>query len=376
MREHRALLLPRLDVLLDLPPSLLANHRAEEGRRVGGVADLHHAAHEVDHLLHQVVVRLARDEDARRHGTALTGVEEGRRRGLRRDDVEVVGVEEDGHRLAAELEVHALQGRGGGGQDLLPGRDAAREAHLVDARVRDQRLGHGVRLAGDEVHDAGRQVRLGDDLGEQEVDERAVGRRLEDHRAAGGERRAELLDRDEEREVPGGDEAADARRLAVDDRRADDGAEGAVRHAHGERLLEVEGEGQLGIVAEQADRLLELDVVRQVGRPGLGDEHLAEILLASLHAVGDRGQDPRPVVTARPRPRPLVEGAARRGDRAAHVVDRRVRRRADRLLGGGVRHAVGGAAGGIHPASVDQHLVGGGEDTRLLHGGFPPRPRL
>src|SRR5256885_13167065 len=51
--------------------------------------------------------------------------------------------------------------------DLLPGGDAAREAHLVDARVGDQRLRDRVRLPGDEVDHAGRQVGLGDDLGDR-----------------------------------------------------------------------------------------------------------------------------------------------------------------------------------------------------------------
>src|SRR5205809_7437517 len=68
--EDGALALARLDVLLDLLPPLLADDGPEERARVGGIADLHHPLHEVDHLLDQGVVRLARDEDARGHGAA------------------------------------------------------------------------------------------------------------------------------------------------------------------------------------------------------------------------------------------------------------------------------------------------------------------
>jgi hypothetical protein len=57
----------------------------------------------------------------------------------------------------------------------FPGGDAAGEAHLVDARIRDERLGDGVRLAAHHVHHTGRQIRLGDQLGEEEVHERPLG---------------------------------------------------------------------------------------------------------------------------------------------------------------------------------------------------------
>src|SRR5919197_3898103 len=75
--EDGALALARLDVLLDLLPPLLADHGPEKRARVGGIADLDHPPDEVDHLLDQGVVRVARDEHAGRHGAALPGVEEG-----------------------------------------------------------------------------------------------------------------------------------------------------------------------------------------------------------------------------------------------------------------------------------------------------------
>src|SRR4029453_5270111 len=81
--EDRAFTLPGFYVLLDLGAPLLANDWSEEDARVGRIADLHHPAHEVDHLLHHGVVRLARDQHAGRHGAPLTGVEEGGPRGLR-----------------------------------------------------------------------------------------------------------------------------------------------------------------------------------------------------------------------------------------------------------------------------------------------------
>src|SRR5207247_1262919 len=97
------------------------------------------------------------------------------------------------------------------------------------------------------------------------------------------------------------------------------------------------------MVPHHPDRLLDLDVVRQVGGARLGDQELAELLLPPLHPVGDRVQHARPVLARRLRPGTAVEGAPGGGDGAPHVVDGRVGRGADRLLGGGVGDRVGRA---------------------------------
>ena len=73
---------------------------------------------------------------------------------------------------------------------------------------------------GDDVDDAGGDVGLlGDQPAEQRGVPRRVGRRLEHHGVAGGERLADLVDRHLEREVPRGDGADDADRLLDGSRR-------------------------------------------------------------------------------------------------------------------------------------------------------------
>ena len=66
----------------------------------------------------------------------------------------------------------------------------AGERHAPDQRVRDQRGARLLADALDDVEDARRQARLVGQLGEQRARERRPLGRLEDDRAAGGERRA------------------------------------------------------------------------------------------------------------------------------------------------------------------------------------------
>src|SRR5262249_29663814 len=73
--ERRALGPAGADVLLDLLPPLLADHRTEHGPGIGRIADLHHVLHEADHVLHEAVVHVLLHQHARRHGAALSGVE-------------------------------------------------------------------------------------------------------------------------------------------------------------------------------------------------------------------------------------------------------------------------------------------------------------
>ena len=72
----------------------------------------------------------------------------------------------------------------------------------IDDRVTDLAAG-----AGHEVHDPGREPRLGHELHEQRGAMRRVAGRLEDHGVAGHEGRHHLPARDRHREVPGRDDA-------------------------------------------------------------------------------------------------------------------------------------------------------------------------
>ena len=99
---------------------------------------------------------------------------------------------------------------------LRPDLGGAGERQLARARVLDQRPHRRARRgAGDHVFStpAGRPGLL-EDLGQREHRQRRELRRLHHHRAAGGDRRADLAGAHRHREVPGGDHQARADRLA------------------------------------------------------------------------------------------------------------------------------------------------------------------
>src|SRR4029453_11465552 len=104
--------------------------------------------------------------------------------------VQVGVVEHDHRRLAAQLQVDALEVVGGGLGDLAAGADAAGDAHHRRDPVGDQG-GTGVVVAADHVeHPGGKE--LGGQLGQPYGGHRGGVGRLEDHRVAGRERRREL----------------------------------------------------------------------------------------------------------------------------------------------------------------------------------------
>ena len=94
----------------------------------------------------------------------------------------------------------------------------AGERDLVDAGVAHERAPDGGAVAGDDVEDAVRDARLGDELGQLERGHRRVVARLDDHRAAGGQRRRELPGQQQQRRVPRHDRRDHADRLAPRER--------------------------------------------------------------------------------------------------------------------------------------------------------------
>ena len=130
-----------------------------------------------------------------------------------------IGVVEDHHRrLAAQLEMHALQRVGCVARDQLPGVDVAGERDKPDVGVLDEPLAGRHAIAGHDLQHA-----VGDDvlreLDEAKQRQRRLLRRLEDLHVAGRERRPELPDRHHQRVVPRADAGDDADRLAPDHRR-------------------------------------------------------------------------------------------------------------------------------------------------------------
>ena len=89
----------------------------------------------------------------------------------------------------------------------------AGEGDLVDVVVRDDRLA-GRAGAGEDVDDAGRQVGLLADLGEQQRGQGSGLGRLEHDRVAAGQGRGDLPGQHQEREVPRDHLAGDAQRTA------------------------------------------------------------------------------------------------------------------------------------------------------------------
>src|SRR6185295_7540899 len=127
--------------------------------------------------------------------------------------------------LAAELEGQRLVRAGGGLVDQLADTGRAGERDLVDVRAADE-VHADVRRPRDDVDDAGRQVRLHADLGEEQCAQRGGRGGLEDDRVAGGEGRRDLPGQHEQREVPGDDLCGDPERL---------------RDPAGERVVELVG---------------------------------------------------------------------------------------------------------------------------------------
>jgi ParB family chromosome partitioning protein len=169
-------------------------------------------------LLQEPVVDLGPRHDPRRGRAVLAGVPVAGDLDALRDRRRIGVVEDDDGGLAAELEVHALEGLRRGARDLLARRDVAGEGDHGDVRVTHDAGAHRLAVPRDHVQHAGREdVRR--ILGEHERRQRRLLRGLEDRHVAGGERRADLPDGHHQRVVPRGDLADDADRLASHHRR-------------------------------------------------------------------------------------------------------------------------------------------------------------
>ena len=123
-------------------------------------------------------------------------------------------LEDDVGRLAAELEREADVAARQRGLDVLADGGRAGEGDLVDALGAHQR-GARRAVAGEDRDDAGRQLGLLADLGQQQRGQRRGLGRLEDRGVAAGERGRELPGRHQQREVPRHDLADHAVRAVL-----------------------------------------------------------------------------------------------------------------------------------------------------------------
>jgi hypothetical protein len=217
-------------------------------------------------------------------------------------------VEDDVRGLAAELERELLAGAGELALDRLPDLGRAGERDLVDVRVLDERSA-GAAVARDDVHDTGGQLRLAQDVAEEERGQRRRLGRLQDHGVPRREGGRDLPREHQEREVPGDDLAGDADRLGL-----------AVR----ECVLELVGPAR--VVEEVRRRERQVDVARLLDRLAavqrLEHRELARALL-------EDARDPEEVLRALRR-RELRPAVLVRGARGLHRgVDLFLRRLAD-----------------------------------------------
>jgi hypothetical protein len=198
----------------------------------------------------------------------------------------------------------------------------------------------------------GRQPRLAQQAAEVHGRARGQLARLDRRGAPDGQRERKLLADDQQREVPGRDHRHHADRL-VQDEPEDVGAERAVRVAVGVA-------GQRGGVLPQLGGRLDLAV-------GLGDRLAAlerldprQLLGVATHELGDAEQDPGALDARHPRPRPLVEGAARGADRSVDVGRACLRIARDDDVVGRARAREAVPVEGLDVVAVDEHQPFGG----------------
>ena len=129
------------------------------------------------------------DVQARTGAAALSVVEEDRVGRAGNAGLHVGVVEHDVGRLAAELQRNLLQISGSRLQDELAHLGRAGERDLVDIGVRRQSSTGRFAVAGNNVDDAVWESGFGDEFGQQQRAQRSLFRRLQHHRASGGQRR-------------------------------------------------------------------------------------------------------------------------------------------------------------------------------------------
>jgi hypothetical protein len=193
---------------------------------------------------------------------------------------------------------------------------------------------------------------LDDELTEDGRAPRGIRRRFENDGVARRQRRAELGQVDLVRKVPRGDRADDAHRLP------DDGATSLDTHRLGDsevggpriRLGRVRTEAQVG------DRAFQLGGGGEhPRRADLRDGELADFLDVLRQHVLQLTHTPHPQLGVG-RPVAVVERAAGRLDRLAHVVDGRVGGDAQHLFGGRIDRRER-ASGACHQRAVDEQLT-------------------
>ncbi|CQD23779.1 hypothetical protein BN970_06130 [Mycolicibacterium conceptionense] len=181
---------------------------------------------------------------------------------------------------------------------------------------------------------------------------RRVGRRLEDQGVARRQGRADLGQVDLVREVPRGDGADHADRLAGDLAVGWDALRGGVAEI-GCPLVVLGGVGREGQIVDRAFQLGARS--EHAGGADLGDRQFPQFLDIFAQRIAQLAQAVHPQRVVR-RPVGVVERPTGRLDGIAHVLGVRVGRNAEHLLGGGVDGLEYAATAGDELA-VDKQLT-------------------
>ncbi|MNF63801.1 hypothetical protein D3C84_455120 [compost metagenome] len=267
----------------------------------------------------------------------------------------------DGRALATQLQGDALAGLGGGDLDQLA--DAARtgEGNLADIRVPAHRRTHLVAMAVDHVEHPRRQ-QVGGDLGEARSGLRGQFRRLDHHRVARRQGRNGLGQQQQQRKVPGGDQAADANgllhHLAV----------GQFGQRPGRQVLD---EGvvldDLGHGPAQVQRCRQVEAGdaanRAAGADGL---QVHQLLGMRVQALGQGVEQRRALFAWHVAPGRVGGGRLGCGDSAVDIRRAAGGELGNDLAGGGIVHIQVLAAGGRQGAPGDEML-----DAWNLHAASP-----
>ncbi len=295
---------------------------------------------------HEVVVHGRPGDDPGRRRAVLAGVPVAGEAQRLRGEVHVGVIEDDDRRLAAELQVEALDRLRRDPGDALAGHRVAGDGDHAHLGMADQRVTDVAACAGQHVHHA-RGQDLGQDLGEGERRERGPSRWLEDDRVARGEGRPELPAGHVQRVVPGRDRGDDTDRVAADDRGVA-GRELVGRKAvhdpsrAGEEAEQVGAHGDL--VDGGADRLAGVRALQP-----------AELVGPRIERVGDLEEQQRAILRGRLLPR--RERRLGRVDRPIHVLGGARRDARDGLVVGRVHDLGRAPVGGIHELAADELLI-------------------
>ena len=192
----------------------------------------------------------------------------------------------------------------------------AGEGDLVDARVVDERRA-GIAVARDHVEDALRQPGLERQLAEPQGGQRGLLGRLQDDRAAGRERRADLPGRHQQREVPGDDLTGDAHRLL---------ARVAVHPVLGDgQHLAGDVRRPAGEVADVLGGELHVDALGELHRLAVVERlELGELVRVRVDRVGEREHRARARGGGDPGPAAVLERLAGGAHGAVDVLRARV----------------------------------------------------